>query len=98
MKKHFIYLIYSTAAFSMILLVIFNEFCFTLSYSRVSTCACVYMCALPLSPFVMFVNDPFVNLVSFAHAQSFERRLEVVRSRNPGTSQTDVRPTTHVVH
>ena len=55
------------------------------------------MRALPLSPFVMFVNDPFVNLVGFAHAQSFERRLKVVRSGNPGASQTDVRPTTQVV-
>ena len=62
-----------------------------------NVCVCVCMRALPLSPFVMFVNDPFVNLISFAHAQSFERHLEVVRSRNPGTSQTDVRPTTHVV-
>ena len=60
-------------------------------------CVCACMRALPLSPLVMFVNDPFVNLVRFAHAQSFERRLEVVRSGNPGTSQTDVRPTTQVV-
>ena len=55
------------------------------------------MRALPLSSFVMFVNDLFVDLVRFAHAQPFERRLEVVRSGNPWATQTDIRPTTQVV-